>query len=634
MKETMDTHELQMKAYLAKNVAEMSDAGENMTETSGGNSAPSETSGRAVVRLPALPRFTDPGQKKAAGNILKFLALLLILTLVARGTAGATLAKVDVEAPARSEIVDAVTGSATVSARDTLDITAPEGLTVTEILVGTGHSVSVGDVIARFDPDEVQEEYIRAKANLEKQQLDLEKLLRADETDTSSLESAQRSLTRAQEDYESTKAQGEADIAAALKDFEEALAKTVDTPDSTSMNTAYKNYQRALSDYNTAKAQNDAGFAASLAAYNAAKAVEEEKRLAYEAITEDGLEKEAALAEYEAAKLVTAEKKAAYDADKKTADNLNVTAYRKVEDAWDSYLKAESDYNKSLDQSETSKASEIEKASAAYESAQTKAKDNLFSAARKVEDAEVSLEKAKRDYEKNLQSSADTAAQNSISAATAQLDIEKQKETVNKLHALIQNAYTLYSDVEGTVSSAVTEGSVTNANPLVSFMDSEKGFEASLQISKSDAEKLSVGDECEVTTGGGSMYYNPTVTSTISGISSPDENDKVTVTIRLPGSDWSGGQRVDVQAVQSRDIYDLCVPVSALHSDNSGYYLLTVAQKNTVLGVENIVSQVPVTVRAMDDDMAAVQGPIDRGSAVITGSSKSIEAGDRIRVNE
>ena len=74
-------------------------------------------------RLPALPRFSDPAQRRAGGHLIQFLAGLLALTLIARGTSGATLAKVDVSGPSRGEIVEAVTGNATVSARDTLDIT-------------------------------------------------------------------------------------------------------------------------------------------------------------------------------------------------------------------------------------------------------------------------------------------------------------------------------------------------------------------------------------------------------------------------------------------------------------------------------------------------------------------------------
>jgi hypothetical protein len=180
----------------------------------------------------------------------------------------------------------------------------------------------------------------------------------------------------------------------------------------------------------------------------------------------------------------------------------------------------------------------------------------------------------------------------------------------------------------------MSEGSVTGSQPLISFRDGAKGFEAKMRISTSDAEKLATGDECEVSTGGGSMYFTPTVTGTVTSKSLPDDSDIVTVSIRLPDREWTEGQRVDVQAVLSSGSYDLCVPISALHSDNAGYYLLAVEQQNTVLGTQNVVIRADVNVTASDSDMASVRGPVDRNSQIITSSNKAISEGDRVRVNE
>ena len=130
------------------------------------------------------------------------------------------------------------------------------------------------------------------------------------------------------------------------------------------------------------------------------------------------------------------------------------------------------------------------------------------------------------------------------------------------------------------------------------------------------------------------MYFTPTVAGTISGISLPDVNDRVTVAIRLPGSDWTQGQRVDVQVVLSSGNYDLCVPVSALHSDNTGYYLYTVEKSSTVLGLQNTVTRVNVNIAASDSDSVSVRGPVSRDSQVIVSSNKAVVAGDRVRVNE
>lgn len=678
--------------------------------------------------------IADPAQKRAAGNIVKFLAALVIVTLIARGTSSATLAKVDVSTPSRGEIVESVSGTATVSVKDTLDITVPEGLTIEEMFVGAGQNINNGDAVAKFDMEEVAEMLTRETASLDKLLLDLDKLVRTESTDSTSLDNAKKSLQRAKDDYNTTKAANDEDIASAQQELDEAIEAHADEVDTTSLDNARKSLQRAQDDYNSVNAQGIADVAAAQVALNDARAqnaesvdttsldnaqrnlqraqedrastiadsnneiweaqnalstAQNDEQAKLEAWnTAAPAEKDAAEQAYRSAQAKTEQAWNSLTSAQNKANDSILSADRKVEDAISSFEKAEQDYNKNVQQASESLQSDIDKAVTALESAESKASDNLLNAQRKVEDAESSLAKAESDYYKNIeqasesvqneidknrtaletakskaqesllaaqrkvddaqtslskaeqdysksaQQTSDTTTQNKISASSLQLDIAAQEKIVNDLQLLVKNEGIVYTDLSGTVSAAKSDGSVSGKDPIVSFLDGSKGFEASLQLSESDAEKLAVGDECEVSAGGSSMYYNPTVTGVVSSISAPDDNDKVTLVIRLPEGDWTIGQRVDVQAVQGRDTYEQCVPLTALHSDNSGYYLLTVEQKVTVLGIENVVVKTAVTISASDDDSAAVRGAFDRNSMVITGSDKAVEAGDRVRVNE
>ena len=685
-------------------------------------------------RMQSLPRFSDSAQRRVGGHIVSFAAILLVLTLIVRGTSAATLARVEISNPARNEIVEAVTGKANVTVCDTLDIFAPEGLTIDEMFVGQGQSVSVGDALARFDTDEVREKLTRESANLNKLLLDLEKLEREEAADTTSLDSAKRSLTRTQEDYTIVKAQGDADVAAAKEALDEvrakqtedpdaaaidtalrtlqrtqedydaasaqgntdileaeealntAIKKQADSADSTAIDSAYRNLIRAHEDYNAAKAQSDKENAAALSAFETARDIaaakfdewenadDADKPAAHQAYLEAQADTDRALSAYETAKsrntetltnawrriedaelsLQRAEQdhykssqqasdsrkseidkaRDALETEKKRAEENLTGAARRVEDAEIALEKAEQDYIKSSDKATETLQDEIDKAQEAYTSALKRAEENLLSAARRIEDAEASVTKAGHDYGKSAQQTTDTVTQNSINAAALRLDIGKQKSIVDKLNVLVSCEGILYSDIGGIVASVKAGGITTNdKDALVAFMDGARGFEANLQIDKVDANKLTVGEACEVTTGGGSMYYTPTVTGIISSIAPPDDNDKVQITIRLPGDDWTEGQRVDVGVVQDRSVYDLCVPKSALRSDNTGYYLLIMEQKSSVLGVENTAVKVYVDIIVSDDDTAAVRGPIDKGSQIITGSNKSVAAGDRVRVS-
>ncbi len=126
------------------------------------------------MALPKLPRFRDESQKKAFENILKFMALVLIFTFVARGTAGATLARVDTVMPYPAEITESVSATGTVQAASSHTVAVPAGLSVQEALVVPGQAVKEGDAIALLDANEIAERRQRAQLALDAMNLNLE----------------------------------------------------------------------------------------------------------------------------------------------------------------------------------------------------------------------------------------------------------------------------------------------------------------------------------------------------------------------------------------------------------------------------------------------------------------------------
>jgi len=154
-------------------------------------------------------------QRRAGANIIKFMAVLLVLTIIARGVSGAALARVYTTFPSRGEIVQEVSGTAIVSSSDTIDIFAPEGLVITDMLASVGQTIQVGDAVARFDIHEINTKLIRETAEFEKKLLDMEILERSEAVDSFNVDNNQRALVRAHEDFNLTKRRGEADAAAA-----------------------------------------------------------------------------------------------------------------------------------------------------------------------------------------------------------------------------------------------------------------------------------------------------------------------------------------------------------------------------------------------------------------------------------
>ena len=85
---------------------------------------------------------------------------------------------------------------------------------------------------------------------------------------------------------------------------------------------------------------------------------------------------------------------------------------------------------------------------------------------------------------------------------------------------------------------------------------------------------------------------------------------------------------------ESSKKYPKCIPLSALYSGNSGYYVIEIKEDETVLGAQLIAEYVPVTLIENNGEYAAVEGEISEYSKIVVSASKTIKEGDRVRIIE
>ena len=95
-------------------------------------------------------RSADPKQAKALERILTFFAVMLILTLVARGTAGATMATVTLASPGLGVITQSLRLDGAVRPAAQFRVECPADVPVAEILVNVGQNVQAGQPVRRF----------------------------------------------------------------------------------------------------------------------------------------------------------------------------------------------------------------------------------------------------------------------------------------------------------------------------------------------------------------------------------------------------------------------------------------------------------------------------------------------------
>lgn len=158
-------------------------------------------------RLPALRQTpisesdTDSqnDERQALKRIVVFFAVMLILTLVARGTSSAIRPVVTTQQAKAGTISQSVQSSGSITASSVLSVSLPEGIVLDNILVKEGQSVVEGQTLAACDVDELSTKLDRAKASLQKSKAEYNQLLSNAVLDDTSVARTQQALLRAYE---------------------------------------------------------------------------------------------------------------------------------------------------------------------------------------------------------------------------------------------------------------------------------------------------------------------------------------------------------------------------------------------------------------------------------------------------
>lgn len=163
-----------------------------------------------------------PNQWHTGVAMLRFLALMLLLTLLVRGTAATTLPVVSVTAPYQGVVTQSFTVSGQISPGIGTPLTIPEGLLVEQIFVQPGDPVTEGQTLALLSLDDVRAEIEQVQASMQQHQVQANQLLAGQAADPFAWQQAQQQLDRAYADYQQAAAEGEADVSQAQADLEAA----------------------------------------------------------------------------------------------------------------------------------------------------------------------------------------------------------------------------------------------------------------------------------------------------------------------------------------------------------------------------------------------------------------------------
>lgn len=243
-----------------------------------------------------------------------------------------------------------------------------------------------------------------------------------------------------------------------------------------------------------------------------------------------------------------------------------------------------------------------------------------------LSEATDNLTKAQSDHGKimtEMNSEAELAAlYSAISDAQSALD---------KLTADGGNKIT--APVSGVVSNiTITKGQTVAAEEtLMTITGKDNGYTATITVTSEQAKRVKTGDTADINE---SWYYSG-IAATVTAIRNDKENPGKSKLIDLKVTgDVTEGTTLNFAIGDKSKTYDMIVPNGAVREDNNGKFILIIREKSSPLGNRYFAKRIDVDVTAKDDVNSAVTGELEGYEYVITTSTKAIKAGDQVRLKK
>lgn len=248
------------------------------------------------------------------------------------------------------------------------------------------------------------------------------------------------------------------------------------------------------------------------------------------------------------------------------------------------------------------------------------------------ESLKADYESKKEMYNSAVADSNDTVdLDRALQDAKDSLKIDEYNKELAKLQPLLDAGGKIVSEKEGIVTSVVAENGGVTTDTIASTADKNEGYKFVGEIDKSNRTLVKQGQSVALNLGASGIIENLTIDS----ISKSDDNpDNLKVTVVLPVGIGEIDDSGEIIVSSKSKKYGTCVPLQALRQgDGDSYYVLVVTEKETVLGEELTANKVDVKVEKKDGEYAAVpDGVLGRNDKIIIDSNKTVEDGDRVRL--
>lgn len=602
-----------------------------------------------------------------------FLAVMLVLTFFSNTIMNASLPEAAVQYVQSGAITTQIRGTGTISAKETYEVKTSTSRKVQSVLVSRGQQVKVGDVLILLAAGEGSE--------LKDLQTQLDDAQYSYQQKLINMGGGSSEVTRAQEKLQEAIAKRDANVCTAeevelaklryeaaqdehqrLSDQLEAAGGYVEGTGADSLDSLRDTVNTTKLDYDSSKVRYDkelafmtrlsSDAAARKGSYGDAEAYAKAISGAFAAA---GAETTVHNYFVDLASVTAAERanlgidqvkidSAAYSNLIDALPSKNLTdvakgydavvaaknAYDKAVEAYDKALKQAQPQNAELNQRVKEAQRYMEDMKAEYD--EISAKKTTYDAAKdEVVSAETALETlVKTSKLDNLELSRMAKQIQNLKDQIAQLSGGQKDENGNVTGGQI------VSEVNGVVKDInVSAGNNTDpANAVMTIEVPDRGYTVSMSVTNEQAQKVTIGDAAEITTGywGGSDMKGKLV-----GIRSDTQSQQGSapgkqLVFDVTGSEIESGTQVSISIGQRSQNYDTIVPNSAIRSDSNGSFVLVIVAKSSPLGNRFVATRVDVTELAKDDVNTAVSGGLSAYDMVLTTATKPVEDGMLVRL--
>lgn len=226
--------------------------------------------------------------------------------------------------------------------------------------------------------------------------------------------------------------------------------------------------------------------------------------------------------------------------------------------------------------------------------------------------------------------SGSTGAVKDNAAALLQLDKREVKVSLDSLYALREHEGNVCAEFAGRVyECAIFTGSLTSSEPVMILEDFNKNLRFEGVVGRTDLN-IEEGVKCTL-----EMEEEGTILEevAISKVVQGEEGTYRVIAEVEEGALRQTGNAVLSFTKESKN-YRNCIPLSALYSGKTGYYVIAVEEDMTILGIQSVAKFVPVSVIESNDEYAAVEGDIYESEKIVVQANKEVKEGERVRIVE